>query len=238
MPPTVLFLIDWDDTILPTHFLRCANLLSGTITEMRDLPDPRTRMSAEIAQGLEALEAAACALILHACKFGKVVFVTNSSSQWISFTAGRFFPSLAPLLANFECHSARPAAVEQALAAQEGVAYVPSMGTEWKKTTFRKLAGNYEHFVSIGDGLAERCAVLSLNPRKSAKAVRLDPQPNLELMIDQLLVLKTCLCSLVEEHTYASGDVLLFSDASFQIVPENLENARRNVADGAETSAA
>lgn len=214
---SVLFLVDWDDTVLPTHFLRCANLLSGTIQEMLEHPDRLEPPSPEISAGLQALETAACEFITTASTFGKVVFVTNSSSHWIPFTSRKFFPQLSPLLENFECHSARPAAVETALANREGVAYVPSMGTEWKKATFKRLAGNFQHFVSVGDGLAERCAVLSLFPRKSAKAVRLDPQPSLELMIDQLLVLNTCLASIVDHR--ATGDVLLYGDASFKVIP-------------------
>ena len=214
---SILFLIDWDDTVFPTHFLRCANLLSGTIQEMVGRPLPA--LSPGISAGLRALEAATTALISRASGLGKVVFVTNSSSHWIPFTARKFFPQLADLLEDFECHSARPAAVEAALAAREGVTYVPSMGTEWKKTTFRRLAGNFENFVSIGDGLAERCAVLALAPRKSAKAVRFDPQPSLELMIDQILVLTACLADIV--NISGSGDVLLFADASFKLVPDN-----------------
>ena len=221
------FFIDWDDSILPTTGLRAAGLLAGTIAEMTEESAPPCIPSG-IHALLSELEDLAVSVIEIAESLGKVVFVTNSSSMWIPFTVKRFFPRrLYQMISKFECYSARPEEVERALANPEtakNVFYVPTMGTQWKIDKFKQLAsrGSFNHFISIGDGYAERCAVMALrNDNLCSKAVRLDAQPSIELMLDQLLALKNLLKDIVADPR--SGDVALFNDG-FRLIPTSDEN--------------
>ena len=220
----VLFLIDWDDTILPTTWLRNGGYLAGTVVEMETAPRLRP-IPPSLAAAIFEIEKQALALIEAAEKLGTVIFVTNSSSQWIPFTVKRFFPTLlAPAMTRFEMHSARPEAVERELSeSSRNVLYVPSMGINWKCEKFSKLASRarFTDFISIGDGMAERTAVLTLRRFGCAKAVRLDPQPTITLMIDQLSYLKNYVVQIV--HESRSGDVTLYTDG-YSIDPITDEN--------------
>ena len=220
----VLFLIDWDDTILPTTWLRNGGYLAGTVVEMENAPKLLT-IPPSLAAAIFEIERQALALIEAAEKMGTVIFVTNSSSQWIPFTVKRFVPTLlAPAMNRFEMHSARPEAVERELAlSARNVLYVPAMGVNWKCDKFDKLAARsrYTDFVSIGDGMAERVAVLALRRLGCAKAVRLDPQPTITLMIDQLSHLKKFIGGIV--HESRSGDITLYTDG-YSIDPITDEN--------------
>jgi len=206
-----LFLIDWDDTILPTSWLRSGGYLAGTVVEMETSPKLRP-IPASVAADLLQIEARALALVEAAERLGTVVFVTNSSSQWIPFTMNRFFPTMLALaMGRFEAHSARPAEVEQA-ASLRSVIYLPAMGVNWKCVKFRKLAdrAQFTNFISVGDGQAERTAVLALKDKGCAKAVRFDAQPDMALMVDQLAHLRRYLDDIVSDSR--SGDVILYND--------------------------
>ena len=103
--------------------------------------------------------------------------------------------------------------MELKLATKAGnVKYVPSMGITWKCDRFRELANraNYTDFISIGDGIAERHAVLALRDRCCAKAVRFDSQPCLTLLRDQLIYLTENLVSIARDAR--TGDVAIFND--------------------------
>ena len=166
---STLFFIDWDDTILPTSWLRACGLLAGTIAEMTESAAPQ--ISDSVRRILADLETLAVDVIETCERLGTVVFVTNSSTLWIPFTVRRFFPEkLAICMERFQFYSARPEEVEAALANPEtakSVYYVPSMGTQWKIERFKKVAaqGNFNDFISIGDGYAERVAVLALRAK-------------------------------------------------------------------------
>jgi hypothetical protein len=219
-----------DDTILPTSWLRACGLLAGTIAEMSETAAPE--MSESVKKTLAQLEVLAVDVIETCERLGTVVFVTNSSTLWIPFTVKRFFPGrLAACMQRFRYFSARPEEIEAALANPEtakNVYYVPSMGTQWKIERFKKVSalGNYNDFISIGDGYAERVAVLALMGKNTrAKAVRLDAQPSVELMIDQLIAMRTLMPSITVDAR--SGDVALFNDG-FRLIPaESDENMKR-----------
>lgn len=211
-----IIFIDWDDTVLPTSWLRARGVLSNNICDMsQSEPNANTpKLPEDVAMRMKQVEDATLTLIEMSKNVAKVVFVTNSSSHWIPFTAKHFFsPKLLTALRNLEVYSARPESVERAAASGAPVMFVPSMAVQWKNDRFREIAsrGHFDVCISLGDGYAERCAVLNLHNhhtrRKSVKAVRMVVQPDIETIISQLHGLIGCIEQMVRDPS--SGEIVL-----------------------------
>ena len=83
----LVIIFDWDDTICPSFFVdqfkrgRC----------YRDLPLHYQNIFKEISRCAEK-----CLNV--ACKYGRVLIITNSDEGWVKYSAERFLPHLAPIL--------------------------------------------------------------------------------------------------------------------------------------------
>jgi hypothetical protein len=212
-----LVIYDWDDTILPTSWLRSLGYLSNNIADMVGTPPPV--LPSHVASMMRMIEEAAIANLSAAGKRGRVVIVTNSSVLWVPFTAKRFFPRLSQIVENgFEVYSARPAQAENA---GPNYVYLPSMAVTWKTDKFRELVGS-THFptcVSVGDGFAERCAVLAIASSKmSGKAVRYPLQPSGAALLEQLRATISCLDDLIGDPR--TGDLYLNPHVgTYRVIP-------------------
>jgi hypothetical protein len=208
---------DWDDTILPTSWLRSLGYLSNNIADMVGTPPPV--LPTNVASMMRMIEEAAVANLSAASQRGRVVIVTNSSVLWVPFTAKRFFPRLAQIVeSGFEVYSARPAQAENA---GPNYVYLPSMAVTWKTDKFRELVGSTEFStcVSIGDGFAERCAVLAIaSPKMSGKAVRYPLQPSGGALLEQLRATIACLTDII--HDCRTGDLYLNPQVgTYRVIP-------------------
>ena len=212
-----LTIYDWDDTILPTSWLRSLGYLSNNIADMIGTPPPV--LPSQVAGMMRMIEEAAIANLLAAGKLGRVVIVTNSSVLWVPFTAKRFFPRLTQIVeSGFEVYSARPPQAENA---GPNYVYLPSMAVTWKADKFKELVGTTEFptCVSVGDGFAERCAVLAIaSARMSGKAVRYPLQPSGAAMLEQLRATISCLKEIVDDSR--TGDLYLNAQSgTYRIIP-------------------
>jgi hypothetical protein len=212
-----LVIYDWDDTILPTSWLRSLGYLSNNIADMVGTPPPV--LPSHVASMMRMIEEAAIANLLAAGKRGRVVVVTNSSVLWVPFTAKRFFPRLCQIVENgFEVYSARPAQAENA---GPNYVYLPSMAVTWKTDKFRELVGStqFPTCVSVGDGFAERCAVLAIASSKmSGKAVRYPLQPSGAALLEQLRATISCLDEVIEDSR--TGDLYLNPHVgTYRVIP-------------------
>lgn len=212
-----LTIYDWDDTILPTSWLRSLGFLSNNISDMVGTPPPV--LPSHVANVMRMIEDAAIDNLRVAARHGRVVIVTNSSVLWVPFTAKRFFPRLSQIVeSGFEVYSARPAHAENA---GPNYVYLPSMAVTWKQDKFRDLVGStpFPTCVSIGDGFAERCAVLGIaSSRMSGKAVRFPLQPGGTALLEQLRIMIGCLREVVEDSR--TGDLYLNTQTgSYRIIP-------------------
>jgi len=212
-----LVIYDWDDTILPTSWLRSLGYLSNNIADMVGTPPPV--LPVQVSNMMRMIEDAAVANLMAASKLGRVVIVTNSSVLWVPFTAKRFFPRLSKIVeSGFEVYSARPAQAENA---GPNYVYLPSMAVTWKTDKFKELVGStqFPTCVSIGDGFAERCAVLAIaSSRMSGKAVRYPLQPSGAALLEQL----RCTIGTLEEilSDPRTGDLYLnVQSGSYRIIP-------------------
>lgn len=212
-----LTIYDWDDTILPTSWLRSLGYLSNNIADMVGTPPPS--LPAHVASMMRMIEEAAMANLLAAGKRGRVVIVTNSSVLWVPFTAKRFFPRLSEVVeSGFEVYSARPPQAENA---GPNYVYLPSMAVTWKTDKFRELIGSipFKTCISVGDGFAERCAVLAVATyRMSGKAVRYPLQPSGSALLEQLRSTISCLSDIIEDPR--TGDLYLNPQiGTYRIIP-------------------
>jgi hypothetical protein len=215
-----LIIYDWDDTILPTSWLRSLGYLSNNIADMVGTPPPM--LPVHVASMMRMIEEAAVANLLAAGKRGRVVLVTNSSVLWVPFTANRFFPRLAAIVeSGFEMYSARPPQAENA---GPNYVYLPSMAVTWKTDKFRDLVGSipFKTCVSIGDGYAERCAVLAVASSKmSGKAVRYPLQPSGAALLEQLRATISCLGEVVDDPR--TGDIYLNPQVgTYRVIPTSM----------------
>jgi hypothetical protein len=213
-----LTIYDWDDTILPTSWLRSLGYLSNNISDMIGTPPPN--LPGHVASMMRLIEDATVDNFRQAMSLGRVIIITNSSCLWVPFTAKRFFPKLSQIIeaGGFEVYSARPAQAENA---GPNYVYLPSMAVTWKTDKFREMLGGtpYQTCVSIGDGFAERCAVLAVaNSRMSGKAVRFPLQPSGAVLLEQLKMMLKNLEDVVMDNR--TGDLYLnTSTGAYRIIP-------------------
>ena len=213
-----LIIYDWDDTILPTSWLRSLGYLSNNISDMIGTPPPN--LPGHVASMMRLIEDATVENFRQAMSLGRVIIITNSSCMWVPFTAKRFFPKLSQIIETgcFEVYSARPVQAENA---GPNYVYLPSMAVTWKTDKFREMVGStpYQTCVSIGDGFAERCAVLAIASSKmSGKAVRFPLQPSGAVLLEQLKIMLRNLEDVVMDNR--TGDLYLnTTTGSYRIIP-------------------
>jgi hypothetical protein len=141
-----VFVLDWDDTLLPTKWLRergvhidvLGNLIGGT--------DEVKLACATVAPYVSAL-------IERAKHYGAVVILTNATRSWIELVCNYLMPSIRDLVLSLPIISA---------ADLYSTHYTNPI--HWKYMAFQREIshlGTREVF-SIGDGEAERSAVKSL----------------------------------------------------------------------------
>ncbi|KAF4684761.1 hypothetical protein FOZ60_007361 [Perkinsus olseni] len=187
----LLFFVDWDDTILPTTWLRGCKYLTNSIAQMEQIVARQggsVKLPSSVRRDLSVIEDYALDLLQKCCDLGSTAIVTNSSANWIPFTAKHYLPRLIPVLESIPCVSARPQLPDN-LSAQAATC----MASSWKTIKFQEMACAYntdfDCIVSIGDGFAERTAVMELRdifPKCTCKAVRFMTQPNIYMLRDEI----------------------------------------------------
>ena len=81
--PETVFIFDWDDTLLPSHYL---------ITNEEKL--------ALVVEDLHSIDLEVFALLSRAKRLGKVLIVTNAGAGWVQSSAARYLPLVSTLLDN------------------------------------------------------------------------------------------------------------------------------------------
>ncbi|EER07534.1 conserved hypothetical protein [Perkinsus marinus ATCC 50983] len=205
----LLFFIDWDDTILPTTWLRGCKYLTNSIAQMEQIVARQggsVKLPSSVRRDLSMIEDYALDLLLKCCDLGSTAIVTNSSVNWIPFTARHYLPRLIPVLETIPCVSARPQLPDN-LSAQAATC----MASSWKTFKFQEMACAYKMdfdcIVSIGDGFAERTAVMELRdifPMCTCKAVRFMTQPNIYMLRDEIRQTLANLEEIADAEPFAS----------------------------------
>mmetsp|Transcript_45322 Transcript_45322/g.176079 ORF Transcript_45322/g.176079 Transcript_45322/m.176079 type:complete len:231 (-) Transcript_45322:2434-3126(-) len=174
-----IILLDWDDTILPSTVLR----LHGVKQNQMSIPPG-------LKNGLLVLEKTVCKFITVAREYASIAIVTNSQPGWVEDSSSQFMPQVKALLLSLKV---------KVIYAQRCTAGVGAThDADCKTTAFYKLVReqfpNTEevNIVSLGDGRCELDAAHKLQQKLSnarIKAVKLAPNPTLEVLSSQLSLL-------------------------------------------------
>ena len=150
-PENTLFIFDWDDTLLPSSWLKQNGFnISGSNI---------TGTTKEMFYECEQVALHISALIEYTKQFGQVIIVTNATKSWVEFSCTTFMPSIAKMVLALPIISA---------ADLYGGYKDPHI---WKKFAFQRevleLAfplptPEQRTIISIGDSDSERFAVQSL----------------------------------------------------------------------------
>lgn len=94
----VVFLLDWDDSILPSTWLH-------NLSKMRI--ENNSQQAAEAANALHKLEYTVVCLLRRLFTLGSVCLVTNAQTGWVELSCSKYLPNVLPLLAKTKVVSAR-----------------------------------------------------------------------------------------------------------------------------------
>lgn len=185
-----MLLFDWDDTILPSTWLREQGLRLDD--ESRPTLEQQAKLDSLALHAADTLQAA------HRC--GKVVLVTNASRGWIEGSCQKFMPGLYPLLDGIKRVSAR------SMYEQHGVA----SPFEWKFLAFQdEILLFYDHvpsnrqknIISFGDSAHEREALIRVTEDFTAcltKSVKLVEMPDVDQLIKEHELIGGCFKHIVQ----------------------------------------
>jgi len=183
-PEQTIILLDWDDTLCPSTWIRANR---SHLSFFKPAPNIE-RFQAP----LRRLEAQGLALLRTAMSLGNVIIVTNAMEPWVTTSSQHFLPGLLPLVQElpviyarsvYETHTCDPASGQA-----DGKRAMPGLynanGTnrlqkhpqvpvelvpqKWKELVFeQEISGFYSKYerqswknvISIGDSIFERDAV-------------------------------------------------------------------------------
>eukprot|EP00188_Purpureofilum_apyrenoidigerum_P000987 Plantae.Rhodophyta-Purpureofilum_apyrenoidigerum.ctg15013.p1 GENE.Plantae.Rhodophyta-Purpureofilum_apyrenoidigerum.ctg15013~~Plantae.Rhodophyta-Purpureofilum_apyrenoidigerum.ctg15013.p1 ORF type:complete len:228 (-),score=37.66 Plantae.Rhodophyta-Purpureofilum_apyrenoidigerum.ctg15013:161-844(-) len=183
-------IVDWDDTILPSHTIFTQGYEYALTTGCS--------IAAPFSDELREIEERALKLLQRALAQGLVVVVTASEAGWVERSGSVFLPRV---LAFFRKNSIRVVSARSRYERQCGP-------TEWKirafhdeiKSMFCEKGG--VHVVVVGDGASECVAAQSLRSTYSemvVKTIKFVDGPTTQFLINQLTVLESYL-----DHIFAS----------------------------------
>mmetsp|Transcript_14646 Transcript_14646/g.59612 ORF Transcript_14646/g.59612 Transcript_14646/m.59612 type:complete len:283 (-) Transcript_14646:222-1070(-) len=188
-----VFLVDWDDTVMPTTFLGDEESRHGFLS-----------LSSYARFTFLELDKLVVSVLKKALSQGRVVIVTNAGEGWVQISAARYMPMVSALIeeANIEVVSARSAYYES----------YPEAPLEWKVHAFYdelqeiQIRSRKVNLVVVGDSLSDQYAAHSVTTRLNEesdlsvtlKFVKLIDRPNLEQLKKQMSLLLVNLDRLVK----------------------------------------
>lgn len=95
-PSQTFIVLDWDDTLFPTTYVRDDLGLCWQTPMRNQRLDPKEK--AEVTRNLHRCAENCCSLLRAAVSFGKVVLVTLAKSPWVTVSCDHFFPAVGCLI--------------------------------------------------------------------------------------------------------------------------------------------
>ena len=208
--------LDWDDTLLPSSYLKVNGLLPNTrYHHMTTIPHQTSIV-------LSSLSMSIIGLMEEALRHGPVFIVTAAERGWVELSASLYLPNVIPYLNHMDVH------VVSARTFFEKRYGVQGHASLWKKKVFTMIAKEcfinthgddddnnnvscnmpywddprYGAFnlVSIGDSHAERDAchtAAGSTPFTVAKTLKFIDKPNMEEVIQQVTLAHRSLRQLI-----------------------------------------
>jgi len=166
-----VIIFDWDDTLFPN----CYYNEQGYTLEHNFARE-------EI---FSKLEEVVISLVKKALILSQVYIITASTPTWVWETSLRFYPELCKYLLCIPVISVNEVAKQE-----------PHNNHLWKVNAFFQFT-HYKNILSIGDGIAEKIALLSL-PIEQKKHIEMIEDPPAELLLTEIDLLNKCIETLYE----------------------------------------
>jgi len=211
---TIVTILDWDDTLLPSSYLykKCKD-------NVFDIPRE------DIYKEFSEVENDIYELLDKVLNLGCVVIITNSQHGWVQLTCQKFFPKVVPLLEKTMIISARDKWENE----------FPNLSYLWKWNVFYDLFFKFPHdnihIFSIGDSNIEKdCAKkISEVNEYTYKTLKLTEYPSFEVYKHQLKKIIEFIhqrndCRLNEDHIYKDGEFILETVFTMNFLYGYMEN--------------
>lgn len=187
-----VFILDWDDTILPNCWLA----KMGFSCEKKE---ERKEKDADVLKKLDQLSELVMHFLDTILPLGKIVIVTNALDGWVRSSCEEFLPKLVPYLEQVEIISARSMFQKQH----------PNAPIIWKANAFAKAMeilqdATTKQVFSFGDSSHEREAlrlVTGMMNNVVTKSVKFVESPSIDQMIKQYELMNNFITNLCEHKT-------------------------------------
>ena len=217
-PKQSIVIIDWDDTLCPSHWIRVNRPRLQYFSPCPD--DPRFKVP------LEALSDQVVKVLRASVAISKTVILTNAQVGWVEISCRNFMPKVWPVIQELDIDIvyARQSVEQDMMVSRElDYNYNANAPQLWKeramKENISKFYSRYAHqswknIVSIGDQVCEHnaCRLVALarpSTRKTCrtKTVKLIEEPSIENLVAENQVLLQWLKGLVQYDGELSIDL-------------------------------
>jgi len=187
-----LFILDWDDTFLPSNWMAENNL---TLQES-SYPSPEqvtllNKLSDVLQKTLELCVA-----------YGNVIFITNAEKGWIDQSCAKYMPKLYATVDKIRQMSARTTYEKVGV-------FIP---LEWKLKAFRFQVNDHfgpshsqgrKNIISIGDSSHEREALIRVTNSMNnvfPKSLKFVERPTVEEILKQHTLIQKCFAKILNHN--------------------------------------
>lgn len=205
--PEQAIVFDWDDTLLPTIFLKKYG--NGNMNKE------------DLINLLEQYESDWDEFDLFVSKFLKklnrksdLYIISNAKLNWIKTSCAILMPRTNKFLKRLEKNDRLISAREMYFSDRPCDEELIGKGTknDWKSFTFFKVLSHYKTIISLGDAEYERYALFAIPNLKNKmvkKNIRLLKRPEMDELLDQLVYICSDWEALVKEDQKIDVDVFI-----------------------------
>uniref|UniRef100_A0A7S4SH59 Uncharacterized protein n=1 Tax=Alexandrium monilatum TaxID=311494 RepID=A0A7S4SH59_9DINO len=224
-PDQTLIILDWDDTLCPTSYIRSDprlkfDELAPCFRESHGSYDES--YLAEVREFLERQAATVRALLEHAVKLGRAVIVTLAQPSWVEDSIRYFMPSIDGILQELGIQVVYARSTKHPRRCRHAVAEGQDPGLILKREAMSRVVKEFygtcggrrgrswKNVLSIGDSESERLALQDVIFRRvqrdhrgnwqecRCKVLKLLDEPSLEQLVGQLEPLSSWLAFIVQ----------------------------------------
>lgn len=174
----LVFILDWDDTLLPSAWLIANNINLNT----KEIPK-------EFKTALQNIEESVIKVLVKIREMcNNIIIITNAEAGWVQLSSRKFLPNIIPYLEGINTISAR-----------SKYEMYDANPLTWKRNAFQEeinsllLKRENISVISIGDSFGERYALFNLvdDRIKFKKNIKLLSRPTSERLKQELIYLKS-----------------------------------------------
>ena len=205
--PDQAIVFDWDDTLLPTSFIK--GFAKGRMTE-----DVLKNIREEYESEWIEYDRFVSKFLKLLSRQSDLYLITNAKLNWVKASSSILLPQTHKFLRKIEMKNRLISAKEQFFLARPFDEALIGKATkrDWKSYAFFNYLSKYKSIISFGDAEFERTALFSLPDLKNEmikKNIKLLKHPDMGELLDQLVFIYKQWKSIVKEGENVDVDVHL-----------------------------